>query len=153
MLKSVSARLKFSPSTKDDAKLEDIPKGKSVVPNLTSAIESDDDSEADNISPRALQFGMTQADYEFVRKIMLKYDFSDNGFIEIRECAHLLQDLNRGEPYSKDEVRRIFRESDQDGDSRLNTLEVHNMLEKWYATQEVGRVEEVDYSMLKCAIM
>lgn len=113
----------------------------------------DEDSEEEHISPKAKLYGMSQADFEFVQKIMQKYDFSNNGFIEIRECAHLLQDLNRGEPMSKDVIRKVFKEHDADGDSRLNLPEVLSLLEKWFATQEAGRVEEVDYSLMKCSIM
>lgn len=59
-------------------------------------VEGEDSGSEEDMSPRAVQLGLSQPDYRFIRQLMKKYDFSDNNFMEIREAAHFLQDLNKG---------------------------------------------------------
>ena len=67
---------------------------------------------------------------------MRKYDTNDSGFLDLKELADLLLDLNDGVPLSVDEVRSLLGAADRNDDGQIDMDELYQMLERWYLAKD-----------------
>ncbi|KAJ9458437.1 hypothetical protein DIPPA_02032 [Diplonema papillatum] len=77
-----------------------------------------------------------------LRALLLKYDVSDTGMLELSELQAMLTHLNDGHPVEEEEAAQILALCDTSQTEGLNTSELMYAISVWYASHDdLSRVE------------
>jgi Ca2+-binding EF-hand superfamily protein len=93
-----------------------------------------------------------QADQKIVAARFEFYDSARTGFLMPNQVERLLQDINKGNPVSSEELAWIMRHADADGNHKIDLEELRSAIALWYlhTTRQAEQKQKAEASWHLC---